>query len=72
MQSVSKTFLDFFLDCVELVLLLSLPLPASRTPSALVEYRDRIELLQDFNFPTYCNKLKYTRDGKYLIATGAP
>ncbi|CCJ29692.1 unnamed protein product, partial [Pneumocystis jirovecii] len=34
------------------------------------EWRSRIELLQDFEFPEASNKIKTTRDGKYAIATG--
>lgn len=34
------------------------------------ELRNRIEFLQDFEMPAYCNKLKLTEDGQYLFATG--
>lgn len=34
------------------------------------EWRSRIELLQDFEFPEASNRIKTTRDGKYAIATG--
>jgi ribosome biogenesis protein ENP2 len=33
-------------------------------------YRNRIELLQDFEFPEASVKIKYTRDKKYIMATG--
>ncbi|KAG4300860.1 hypothetical protein PCK1_002937 [Pneumocystis canis] len=33
-------------------------------------WRSRIELLQDFEFPEASNRIKTTRDGKYAIATG--
>ena len=34
------------------------------------DYKRRIELLQDFEFPEASLKLKETRDGKYIMATG--
>lgn len=34
------------------------------------EYRSRITLIQDLYFGTSCQKLQYSRDGKYLAATG--
>ncbi|KAI9335162.1 WD40-repeat-containing domain protein [Zopfochytrium polystomum] len=34
------------------------------------EYRSRIELIQDFQFPEASLKLKYTPDGNYIMATG--
>ncbi|KAI9143116.1 WD40-repeat-containing domain protein [Paraphysoderma sedebokerense] len=34
------------------------------------EWRNRIELLQDFEFPEASYKIKITRDGKYALATG--
>jgi hypothetical protein len=35
-----------------------------------VEYRQRIELIQDFEFPEASNKIKCTADGNYTVATG--
>lgn len=34
------------------------------------EYRNRIEIIQDFEFPEASIKLKATRDGKHILATG--
>ncbi|BFZ60257.1 Small ribosomal subunit bioproteinsis [Saitoella coloradoensis] len=34
------------------------------------EYRSRIELVQEFEFPEASNKIKVTRDGNYAMATG--
>ncbi|KAI7901574.1 WD40-repeat-containing domain protein [Cokeromyces recurvatus] len=34
------------------------------------EYRTRVELIQDFEFPEASNRVKTTRDGKYIVATG--
>ena len=34
------------------------------------EYRRRIELLQDFEFPAGCQKMKITPDGQYIFASG--
>ncbi|KAI9218339.1 WD40-repeat-containing domain protein, partial [Blastocladiella britannica] len=34
------------------------------------EWRNRIELVQDFEFPQASYKIKLTRDGKYAMATG--
>ncbi|KAI9316836.1 WD40-repeat-containing domain protein [Dichotomocladium elegans] len=34
------------------------------------EYRTRVELLQDFEFPEASNRIKTTRDGNYVMATG--
>jgi hypothetical protein len=34
------------------------------------DFRSRIELIQDFSFPAASYRLKATRDGKYLIASG--
>jgi len=34
------------------------------------EYRRRMELLQDFDFPTASNRIKCSPDGEFLIATG--
>ncbi|CAO3694428.1 unnamed protein product [Rhizopus stolonifer] len=34
------------------------------------DYRTRIELIQDFEFPEASNRIKTTRDGKYVVATG--
>lgn len=33
-------------------------------------YRSRIELLQDFEFPEASNRIRLSRDGAYLMATG--
>ncbi|KAK9764655.1 Small ribosomal subunit biogenesis [Basidiobolus ranarum] len=35
-----------------------------------LEWRHRIELIQDFEFPEASIKIKPTRDGKYAVATG--
>ncbi|ORZ12940.1 WD40-repeat-containing domain protein [Lobosporangium transversale] len=46
---------------------------ARRNKKALkndLEWRHRIELIQDFEFPEASLKIKTTRDGKYAIATG--
>jgi hypothetical protein len=34
------------------------------------EYRRRIELIQDFEFPAGCQKIKVTPDGQYIFASG--
>ena len=34
------------------------------------EYRRRIELIQDFEFPAGCQKIKLTPDGQYIFASG--
>ncbi|KAI8105935.1 hypothetical protein M9434_000514 [Picochlorum sp. BPE23] len=34
------------------------------------EYRKRIELIQDFEFPAACQRIKATPDGQYIFATG--
>ncbi|CAK0744566.1 hypothetical protein CVIRNUC_001558 [Coccomyxa viridis] len=34
------------------------------------EYRRRIELIQDLEFPAACHRLKLTPDGEYLFTTG--
>lgn len=36
----------------------------------MVDFRTRVELIQDFEFPEASNKIKTTRDGKYVVATG--
>lgn len=38
--------------------------------TALPEFRDRIEVLQELYFPAYCSRLKYSPDGEYLVAAG--
>ncbi|KAG0009965.1 hypothetical protein BGZ80_001894, partial [Entomortierella chlamydospora] len=46
---------------------------ARRNKKALkndLEWRHRIELIQDFEFPEASLKIKTTRDGKYVMATG--
>jgi ribosome biogenesis protein ENP2 len=34
------------------------------------DYRRRIELIQDFDFPITGNNIKMSRDGQYILATG--
>lgn len=34
------------------------------------DYQNRLELIQDFNFPTACNKIKITKDLNNIIACG--
>ncbi|KAI8344326.1 WD40-repeat-containing domain protein [Chlamydoabsidia padenii] len=34
------------------------------------DYRTRVELLQDFEFPEASNKIKITKDGNFAVATG--
>jgi ribosome biogenesis protein ENP2 len=34
------------------------------------EWNRRIELIQDFEFPTVPTKLKVSKDGHYIVATG--
>jgi len=36
----------------------------------LKEYRNRVELIQDFEFHTLCNRVQVCPDGKYIIAAG--
>lgn len=36
----------------------------------LLEYRRRLELIQDFEFPTAANQLRLSSDGQYLLAAG--
>ncbi|KAI9183483.1 Small ribosomal subunit biogenesis [Blastocladiella emersonii ATCC 22665] len=46
---------------------------ASQSKSTLKndpEWRNRIELIQDFEFPQASYRIKLTRDGKYAMATG--
>jgi hypothetical protein len=38
--------------------------------SLCADYRKRIELLQDFEFSTASQRIKISRDGQYLAATG--
>ena len=35
-----------------------------------LDFRRRIDLIQDFEFPEASLRLKASRDGKYLLATG--
>jgi ribosome biogenesis protein ENP2 len=35
-----------------------------------VEFRNRIELIQDFEFPEASNRIKVSADGNYAVATG--
>ena len=44
------------------------PLTAKLTLRA--EFQNRVELLQDFEFPEASNRVKVTRDGNYAVATG--
>ena len=37
----------------------------------LQDYRNRIELIQDFQFPGHSQRLKATRDGRYIHAIGS-
>ena len=41
-----------------------------RSLSKDVEYRRRIELLQDFDFPTASQRVQASADGQYVIVTG--
>jgi ribosome biogenesis protein ENP2 len=34
------------------------------------EYQRRVELIQDFEFPAACQRIKFTNDGQYIFATG--
>ncbi len=34
------------------------------------DYQRRLELLQDFSFPSACQRLKITPDQQYIFATG--
>ncbi|OBZ90728.1 Ribosome biogenesis protein enp2 [Choanephora cucurbitarum] len=34
------------------------------------DFRTRVELIQDFEFPEASNRIKTTRDGKFVVATG--
>ncbi|KAL4527757.1 hypothetical protein Ndes2437A_g02896 [Nannochloris sp. 'desiccata'] len=34
------------------------------------EYQRRVELIQDFDFPAACQRIKFTNDGQYIFATG--
>lgn len=34
------------------------------------EYRNRVELLQDFDFNTASHRVKVTPDGEFMVATG--
>lgn len=42
----------------------------SRNAQKIDEQLDRIELLQDFEFPEASNVIKSTRDGQHIVATG--
>ncbi|RUS32954.1 WD40-repeat-containing domain protein [Jimgerdemannia flammicorona] len=35
-----------------------------------IDWRSRVELIQDFEFPEASNRIKTTRDGKFVVATG--
>jgi len=35
------------------------------------DFRSRVELIQDFEFPEASNRIKVSRDGNYAVATGA-
>ena len=41
-----------------------------RSLSTDVDYRRRIELLQDFDFPTASQKVRVSHDGEYVIVAG--
>ncbi|CAM9864063.1 unnamed protein product, partial [Laminaria digitata] len=41
-----------------------------RSLSKDVDYRRRIELLQDFDFPTASQKVRVSPDGQYVIVAG--
>lgn len=41
-----------------------------RTLKNDLEYQNRVELIQDFEFSEASNKIKVTRDGQYAMATG--
>lgn len=43
---------------------------AHRTPCRDADYRRRVELLQDFTFKTASQRVKTSRDGNYVFATG--
>ena len=36
------------------------------------DFRNRVELIQDFEFPEASNRIKVSKDGKYAVATGTP
>eukprot|EP01022_Parablepharisma_sp_SALTPOND_P018334 TRINITY_DN298_c0_g3_i1.p2 TRINITY_DN298_c0_g3~~TRINITY_DN298_c0_g3_i1.p2 ORF type:complete len:801 (+),score=61.36 TRINITY_DN298_c0_g3_i1:122-2524(+) len=36
----------------------------------LKEFRNRVELIQDFDFPTVSNRVQVSPDGKYIVAAG--
>lgn len=36
----------------------------------LLDFRSRVELIQDFEFPEASNRIKVSRDGNYAVATG--
>ncbi|PWN29572.1 hypothetical protein BDZ90DRAFT_230435 [Jaminaea rosea] len=44
--------------------------PSSKSSGAINAQLDRIELIQDYEFPEASNKIKSTRDGSHLVATG--
>lgn len=35
-----------------------------------MDYRRRLELIQDTRFPVACQRIKTSRDGRFLFATG--
>merc|ERR1712185_716889 len=35
-----------------------------------LDFRRRIELVQDLEFPTGCQRLEVSRDGQYIVAAG--
>lgn len=44
--------------------------PQSKSSASINAELDKIELIQDFEFPEASNKIKSTRDGTHLVATG--
>jgi len=40
-------------------------------PKLKIEFRSRVELLQDFEFPEASNRIKVSKDGNYAVATGS-
>jgi ribosome biogenesis protein ENP2 len=45
------------------------PLPSSLKTDNTA-FRNRVELLQDFEFPEASNRIKVSKDGNYAVATG--
>jgi ribosome biogenesis protein ENP2 len=36
----------------------------------ILDFRSRVELIQDFEFPEASNRIKISKDGNYAVATG--